>query len=223
MTGKLIVIDGLDGSGKATQSQLLAQRLTQSGTAARRITFPDYNDDSSKLVQMYLRGDFGDSPDAVNTYAASSFYAVDRYASYKRHWQEDYNNGTVIIADRYTTSNAVHQMAKLEEDKWDSYLEWLYDYEYNLLGLPAPDAVIFLDMPLEVSQNLMKERYGGDEGKKDIHERALEYLASCRRSAQYAAAKGDWHILQCAHDGKPDTIECISDSILALIKKAGLI
>lgn len=223
MRGKLIVIDGLDGSGKATQSEKLVGRLTCEGIAAEKITFPDYKDDSSKLVQMYLRGDFGDSPDAVNSYAASSFYAVDRYASYKRFWQDDYNNGSVIVSDRYTTSNAVHQMSKLPCDEWDGYLEWLYDYEYRLLGLPKPDAVIFLDMPIEISQSLMKKRYDGDESKKDIHERAVEYLAQCRASAEYAAQKGGWIMLQCASQGKPDTIEQVSEKIYSLIKKAGII
>ena len=232
MRGKLIVIDGLDGSGKATQSERLVQRLKAEGIPAShrsrssinsKITFPDYNDDSSKLVQMYLNGEFGDSPDAVNCYAASSFYAVDRYASYKRYWQDDYLSGTWIIADRYTTSNAVHQMSKLDRDKWDGYLEWLYSYEYEMLELPKPDAVLFLSMPVEVSQALMKERYGGDEDKKDIHERAVEYLSKCRISAQYAAEHGGWMLLDCASGGKLDTIEQVSENIYSLLTKAGLI
>ena len=139
--GKLIVLEGLDGSGKATQAKLLASHLAESGCKVMEITFPDYESDSSALVKMYLSGQFGDKPDDVNPYAASSFYAVDRYASYKTKWGSFYEAGGIVIADRYTTSNAVHQCSKLPPEQWDDFLRWAFDYEYRLLGLPAPDAV----------------------------------------------------------------------------------
>ena len=139
--GRLLVIEGLDGSGKATQAKLLAAHLAESGRKVMEITFPDYESDSSALVKMYLSGRFGDKPDDVNPYAASSFYAVDRYASYKTKWGSFYEAGGIVIADRYTTSNAVHQCSKLPPEQWDDFLRWAFDYEYRLLGLPAPDAV----------------------------------------------------------------------------------
>ena len=139
--GRLLVIEGLDGSGKATQAKLLAAHLAESGRRVMEITFPDYESDSSALVKMYLSGRFGDKPDDVNPYAASSFYAVDRYASYKTKWGSFYEAGGIVIADRYTTSNAVHQCSKLPPEQWDDFLRWAFDYEYRLLGLPAPDAV----------------------------------------------------------------------------------
>ena len=139
--GRLLVIEGLDGSGKATQAKLLASHLAESGRRVMEITFPDYESDSSALVKMYLSGQFGDKPDDVNPYAASSFYAVDRYASYKTKWGSFYEAGGIVIADRYTTSNAVHQCSKLPPEQWNDFLRWAFDYEYRLLGLPAPDAV----------------------------------------------------------------------------------
>ena len=144
--GKLIVLEGLDGSGKATQAKLLAAHLKEQGFSVREITFPNYESDSSALVKMYLAGQFGQHPDDVNAYAASSFYAVDRYASYKKDWGSFYENGGIIIADRYTTSNAVHQCSKLPPEQWESFLGWLFDFEFHLLGLPAPDEVIYLQV-----------------------------------------------------------------------------
>ena len=165
---KLIVIDGLDGSGKATQSKLLARRLNDMGYKARTISFPDYESDSSALVKMYLGGKLGSSPDDVNAYAASTFYAVDRVASYINTWHSDYESYDYIIADRYTTSNIIHQMAKVAESERDSYIDWLFDFEYHRLELPAPDMVIFLDVDPAISQKLIDGRYGGDESKKDV-------------------------------------------------------
>lgn len=223
MNGKLIVIDGLDGSGKATQTALVAQRIASCGKQVRQISFPDYSDPSSALVQMYLKGEFGSDPAAVNAYAASSFYAVDRYASYMRHWKDDYLAGAVITADRYTTSNAIHQMSKLPRDRWDGYLDWLFSYEYDMLALPKPDLMIFLDMPLEVSQKLLSQRYNGDAEKKDIHERALGYLAQCRECAQFTGLRTGWSTVECADGGSPKSRESICDDIFSIISKAGLV
>ena len=216
--GKLIVIDGLDGSGKTTQFEIIREKL--SGThSVKAISFPDYDNPSSALVKMYLGGELAKDADGVNAYAASSFYAVDRYASYKMFWEENYKNGDLVLASRYVSSNAIHQMVKLDESDWDSYLKWLSDYEYGKLGLPVPNLVIFLDMPVEISQKLMSERYGGDESKKDIHEANVKYLQACRKSALYAAEKLGWKIVDCSADGKPLTVEEINVKLLQLINE----
>lgn len=214
--GKLIVIDGLDGSGKSTQLNRLQEYLQNTKNEYQHISFPDYDQPSSTLVKMYLAGEFGNSADSVNAYAASSFYAVDRYASYKKFWEKDYTNGTPIIAARYTTSNAIHQMAKLPKEKWNEYLNWLEYYEYVQLGLPKPDEVVFLDMPLDVAQKLMSGRYEGDETKKDIHERDLQYLKQCRESALYAAGKLGWTVIQCGKDGEPLPMDTITEKLIAV-------
>ena len=215
--GRLIVIEGLNGSGKATQARLMADHLAAQGMNVREVTFPDYASDSSALVKMYLAGQFGGKPDDVNAYAASSFYAVDRYASYKTDWGSFYENGGIVIADRYTTSNAVHQCSKLPPEQWDSFLHWLFDYEFHLLGLPAPDAVIYLQVDPAVSQKLMTERYHGDESKKDVHEKDTEYLARSRRAAEYCAAHLGWHTVHCTRDGSMRTIEEIQNEVQGIV------
>ncbi len=215
--GKLFVIDGLDGSGKSTQFELLQKDLENKNINYKAISFPDYEQPSSTLVKMYLSGEFSSSPDGVNAYAASSFYAVDRYASYKLFWEDNYNKGDFILASRYTTSNAIHQMEKLEMSQWDNYLAWMEDYEYNKLKLPKPDTVVFLDMPVEVSQILLSNRYHGDDNKKDIHEADVEYLIKCRKSALYCANKLGWIVIQCSKDGQPLSIEDIHKKLAALL------
>ena len=212
--GKLVVIEGLDGSGKSTQLELLPQNLAQKGVNCQTVSFPDYADPSSTLVKMYLAGEFGQNVGDVNAHAATLFYTVDRYASFRRHWQKAYEDGGLIIAGRYTTSNAVHQTAKLPPEEWKTYLDWLYDLEYQKIGIPKPDAVIFLDMPPEVSGKLLSVRYGGDEQKKDIHERDTAYLQNCRKAALFAAEHGNWQVISCAKDGEPRSIEEIGQDIL---------
>lgn len=216
MSGKLIVIEGLDGSGKSTQLGLLQKRINQE---VRFVKFPDYDSDSSALVKMYLGGEFGDKPGDVNAYAASAFYAVDRFASFKTDWGKDYLNGATILCDRYATSNAVHQAAKLADGERDAYLDWLYDFEFEKLGIPKPDAVIFLDMPIDVSQKLMTSRYEGDECKKDIHERDTAYLEHCREAALYAANRLGWSVVMCAENGQPKTREAISDEVYSIVSR----
>ena len=215
--GKLIVVEGLDGCGKTTQVNLLPQKLKEMGIDSKLISFPDYDDPSSTLVRMYLSGEFGDKPDSVNAYAASLFYAVDRYASFKRHWSDYYQNGGVVVSGRYVESNAYHQMSKLPEAEWDKYLDWLYETEYTKTASPKPDAVIFLDMPLEVSAKMMESRYSGDESKKDIHEKDLSYLIACRKAARFAADKCGWTVINCAEGDKPRTIEDISADITEVV------
>ena len=217
--GKLIVLEGLDGSGKATQAKLLAEHLARQGLPVKEITFPDYASDSSALVKMYLAGQFGDRPDDVNAYAASSFYAVDRYASYKTSWGRFYEQGGVVIADRYTTSNAVHQCSKLPLEQWEEYLHWLFDYEFRLLGLPAPDRVIYLQVDPAVSQKLMTGRYHGDESKKDVHEKDTEYLARSRRAAEFCAAHLGWQTVHCTKDGQMRSIQEIQTRVQALAQE----
>lgn len=217
--GKMIVIEGLDGSGKSTQIEILRERLEKSGKKPFEIKLPYYSDESSTLVKMYLAGQFGSKPGDVNAYAASVFFGADRYASFKKHWSREYNGGRLILADRYTTSNAVHQMTKMDKSDWDSYCDWLFDFEYNKLGIPSPDCVVFLDMPVEISQKLMSERYGGDEDKKDVHERDVGYLKSCYEAAKYAAEKLGWNVIKCSEKGKARKIDDIADDIYSCVMK----
>lgn len=216
---KLIIIEGLDGSGKSTQIALLEKYFDSIGLNYKKIKLPDYDSPSSTLVNMYLGGEFGSNADDVNAYAAGAFYAVDRFASYKLKWGNDYNNGTLILADRYATSNLIYQMEKIPEDKWDEYIEWSSDFEYNKIGIPKPDLVIFLDMPVEVSQKLMTSRYDGDEGKKDVHEANVEFLNKCRKSAFYAAKKQSWQIVKCSDGVDPFSVEEIHSRIIELVKR----
>ena len=216
--GRLIVLEGLDGSGKATQTELICKKLTKRNKKFCKLSFPDYNEPSSALVKMYMNSEFGSSPDDVNVYAASSFYAVDRYASYKKFWKRNYENGQIIIADRYTTSNEIYQLCRLEKSQWDGYLEWLEDYEYSKLGLPKPDLVIYLDMPVEVSQKLMKSRYNGDDSKKDLYEKNVDFLKKCRETAMHTAKKFGWKVVSCSENGAPKPIGEISDLVENLIE-----
>lgn len=218
MQGKLIVIEGLDGSGKATQADLLYKKLIEKGNKVLKVSFPDYNSNSSSLIKMYLSGEFGSHPEDVNAYAASSFYAVDRYASFKRKWQKEYENGTIILCDRYTTSNAIHQCCKLEKKNWDKYLEWLFNYEYKLLGIPSPDLVIFLQVDVNESQFLISSRYNGHEEKKDIHESDIEYLKRARKAADYCAVKLGWNLVRCMENGEMRSIDDIHSEIMKIIQ-----
>ena len=214
MSRHLIVIEGTDGSGKSTQAQLTCEALQAAGVDFKRLTFPRYADDSSMLVRMYLRGDFGTHPEDVNPYAASTFYAADRYASFKTDWQKDWEQERVIFCDRYTTSNAVHQSSKLPAEQLVPFTDWLFDYEYNLLGLPAPTCVIFLDMPTEVSLKMLEKRQG-DTG--DIHELDHDYLSRCRERALSVCEQYGWHRISCAENGNLRSIEDINRDILNIV------
>ncbi len=215
--GKLIVIEGVDGSGKATQAKLLTEALEKRGVSVRAVSFPDYKSDSSALVKMYLRGDFGSQPGDVNAYAASSFYAVDRYASFKRDWQAFYAAGGTVIADRYTTSNAVHQCSKLPEEQWPAFIEWLFHFEYEMLGIPAPDRVVFLQTEAAVTEKLLLKRYGGDASREDIHEADRAYMARSRKAAAYCAGTLGWDTVHCTRDGAMRAVEDIHGEIMALL------
>lgn len=215
--GKLIVIEGTDGSGKSTQFSLLTQRMEQEGRPFQRLVFPQYSEPSSALIRMYLGGEFGAHPSDVNAYAASAFYSVDRYASYKKVWQNWYEGGGLVLCDRYTTSNAVHQTAKMPQEQQEEFLHWLYDFEYGKLGLPQPDLVIYLDMPTDFTQQLMRRREQDTNTHADIHEQDAAYLADCRRSGRAAAACYGWTVIQCVQDGQMRTIEDIHEEIYRLV------
>lgn len=220
MAGNLFVIEGLDGSGKATQTMLLCDALAHKGLPYRQITFPDYDSESSALVKMYLQGGFGGDPGSVNPYAASSFYAVDRFASFQRSWKQDYEAGSVILADRYVTSNLIYQLSKVTDEEKDTFIDWVQEYEYGKLGLPRPQATIYLDMKPEVSQSLLRNRYQGDESKRDIHERNLVFLNQCRESALYSAEKLGWHIVPCCtEDQVPKSISAVHTEILSILER----
>ena len=215
--GKLIVIEGTDGSGKSTQFKLLVEHLEQVGTPFRRLVFPRYAEESSALIRLYLGGAFGTKPSDVNAYAASAFYAVDRYASYKQDWGQWYEEGGLVISDRYTTSNAVHQASKEPADKQADFLNWLYAFEYDKLALPKPDLVIYLDVPTDFTEKLMRGREAATNTKADIHEKDMAYLATCRQTGRAAAAHYGWTVVQCVKDGQMRTIEDIHNEIIGYV------
>ena len=211
--GKLIVIEGTDGSGKSTQFKLLTARLENENRTFQKLVFPQYSEPSSALIRMYLGGEFGLKPSDVNAYAASSFYAVDRYASYKKGWGEWYEKGGLILSDRYTTSNAVHQASKLEGQAQKEFLTWLYEFEYDRLGLPRPDLTIYLDVPTAFTEKLMRSREQATNTSADIHEKDMQYLATCRETGRAAAAFYGWTVIQCVRDGAMRSIEDIHEEI----------
>ena len=215
--GKLIVLEGLDGSGKTTQLELALDYLKENDILCRSVSFPNYDALSGKLVQQYLTGEI--PCDGRNgAYAASAIYAADRYISYLTDWKGFYEAGGVILAGRYTTSNAIYQLTKLPPEEHEYYLNWLCDFEYGKLGLPEPNLVLYLDMPVEVTQKLLDKRYLGDEKKKDIHERNLEFQRECRNSALYAADQCGWNIIECSDGEYPLSIEEIYDKICGYLK-----
>ena len=211
--GKLIVIEGTDGSGKSTQFAKLSQHLEQNGTPFKHLVFPRYKEESSALIRMYLGGQFGSKPSDVNAYAASAFYAVDRYASYKMDWGKWYEDGGLILSDRYTTSNAVHQASKEKPEDREKYLHWLYDFEYAKMGLPKPDLVIYLDVPTDFTQKLLRHREAATNTTADIHEQEMQYLATCRETGRAAAAYYGWTVISCVKDGEMRSIEDIHEEI----------
>ena len=216
--GKLIVFEGTDGSGKSTQFELLAKRLEAEQIGFQRLRFPQYEEPSSALIRMYLGGAFGDDPEAVNAYAASTFYAVDQYASYQRVWKDYYQGGGFVVSDRYTTSNAVHQGSKVPEGERAEFFRWLYDLEYDRMGLPRPDLVVLLDMPVELSEQLMRKREQSTGTHADIHERNEDYLKKCRDVALHAAKYYGWRTVSCAKDGAIRGVEDIHEEVYAIVK-----
>lgn len=219
MKGKLIVFEGTDGSGKATQTHLLAQRLTQEGVSFREIDFPRYGNPFAEPARLYLEGALGKHPGDVSAYAASTLYAVDRYASYREDWGEAYEAGTLILADRYTTSNAVHQASKLPEAERKEYLQWLFDFEYHRLELPKPDLVFYLDLPTELSEQMLRQREADTGTHADIHEQDEEYLRRCRLSARQIAQDLHWTVVNCAQGAKIRSAEEIHQEIWKAVQR----
>ena len=220
--GKLFVIDGTDGSGKQTQLNKLKNRFDNEGIQYRTVSFPNYDSPSSSLVKMYLNGDFGTDAQAISPYIASTFYAADRYATFKTEYEEYYNNGGIILADRYTTANMVHQAGKIKDDEErEKFLNWLWDFEFNLYGLPVPTEVIFLNMPTEYAQKLMENRTNKitHENKKDIHESSKRHLVDAYNEACKLVEKYNWCEIKCVKDGKIREIEEIHEEVFKSIKK----
>lgn len=218
MSGKLIVLEGADGTGKTTQTRLMARRLEEEGIAFREIDFPNYGSPFARPVEMYLQGALGSSPGDVSAYAASTLYAVDRYGSYQEDWGADYRCGKLILANRYTTSNAVHQASKLPEAERQAYLDWLFDLEYNRLALPEPDLVIYLDLPAEISARMLRLRQEATHTKADIHERDEAYLRACRESAREIAGRLGWRRVDCSRDGTARTPEDIHRELWEIVR-----
>ena len=216
--GKRIVIEGTAGSGKSTQFRLLTEAVEGLGYEFRKLVFPQYSEDSSALIRMYLGGQFGNSPADVNAYAASAFYAVDRYASYKKVWGEWYEQGGLVLSDRSTTSTAVHQASKEPEERRKEFLGWLYEFEYDRLGLPRPDLTIYLDVPTEYTEKLMRSREAATGTSADIHEQDLTYLYTCRKMGKTAAEYYGWTVIDCVRDGAMRSIEDIHQEILGHVK-----
>lgn len=222
--GKLIIIEGTDGSGKQTQTELIYNKLTLllGIEKIKKLSFPNYESKSSEPVKMYLSGEFGKNVEDVNAYAASILYSVDRFASFKTEWENFYNGGGVIISDRYTTSNMIHQASKIRDDsEREKYLKWLIDLEWNKISIPKPDLVLFLDVPFEVSQRLIEERKNKITGdnKKDIHENNTEYLKNSYNIAKNLSEKYNWNVISCVENDKLKSIEDINNEIMNEIKK----
>lgn len=220
--GKLFVIDGTDGSGKQTQLAKLKERFDKEGIDYRTVSFPNYDSPSSSLVKMYLGGEFGTDAKKISPYIASTFYAADRYATFKKDYEEYYNNGGIILADRYTTANMVHQAGKIEDDEErEKFLNWLWDFEFNLYRLPVPTEVFFLNMPTEYAVKLMENRANKitNEAKKDIHEKDENHLRDAYNEACKLVEKYNWCEIKCVKDENIRSIEEIHEEIFDNIRK----
>ena len=215
--GRLIVLEGIDGSGKSSQYRRICARMEKDGIDYNHIVFPRYDKDSSALIRMYLSGQFGTHPDDVNAYTASTFYAVDRFASFREDWGKIYNNGGLIISDRYTTSNAVHQGSKLSDEELPAFFRWLSDLEYDKMGLPRPDLVIYLDVDVETSLARMKRRQEKSSTTADIHEKDVDYLRRCLHTADMAAEYYGWKRIPFMKDGAERDVDEKNDEIYDLI------
>lgn len=223
--GKLIVIEGTDSSGKETQTKRLFEKLEEKGLKVKKISFPNYDSPACEPVKMYLSGAFGEDAMKVNPYPVSTMYAIDRYASFKTDWEKFYNEDEIIVTDRYVTSNMVHQASKIKDlDEKKQYLNWLEDLEYEKMGIPRPDLVIFLNMPTEMAVKLMAERKNkitGEE-KKDIHERDKEYLKESHANACKIANTYNWKEIKCSDGERIKTIEEIGEEVFSLVEKVVL-
>lgn len=213
MSGKLVVFEGIDGSGKSTQFKMICDRLSAEKVDFQRIVFPRYDKASSALIKMYLGGEFGTDPGEVNAYAASSFYAVDRYASFVQDWRGHYDNGALIMTDRYTSSNALHQGAKLKTNERRDFFRWLDEYEFDLIGLPRPDLTFYMNIEVSLASQRVNERSTQTDTPADIHEQDMEYLKSCAQSGMMAAGQYGWYVVDCQRDGKPRAADDIHNEV----------
>ena len=216
--GKLIVLEGIDGSGKSAQYRRLCKKLEDDKIEYNHIVFPRYDKESSALIRMYLGGEFGEHPCDVNAYTAATFFAVDRFASFRTDWGQIYNNGGIILSDRYTTSNAVHQGSKLSDEKLPAFFEWVSDLEYDKMGLPKPDLVIYLDVDVETSKRRMLKRQKKTDTSADIHEKDFAYLERCLRTARMAAKHYNWVTVPYLKDGVERDIDEKNAEIYRLIR-----
>ena len=225
--GKLIIIEGTDGSGKQTQPGLFYEKLCEikGSEKVKKISFPNYESKASEPVKMYLAGEFGEKADSVNAYAASVLFSVDRFASFKTEWEEFYSSGGIVLSDRYTISNMIHQASKIKDrEEREKYLDWLVDLEWNKIGIPEPDLVFFLDIPFDVSQKLMQNRKNKITGDKvkDIHEQDAEYLRNAYNIAKELAIKYKWNIVDCVENDKLRSIEEINGRMMEIILEEGI-
>jgi len=221
MNGRVIAIEGVDASGKETQSKILYKRLKEEGKNVIRISFPDYASDSSALVKMYLSGAFGEDPSDVTPYVASTFYAADRFASFKTKWKSHYESGGIVIADRYATANMIHQASKIDSiEEKEIFLSWLWQLEFEIYKIPKPDMVFFLNMPPDVSHRLMQSRQNKITGEqeKDIHEKDQRYLAKSYENAHFISERYHWHVIDCAPDNQLKSIEEIHAQLYNTLK-----
>ena len=219
--GGLIVFEGIDGSGKTTQFNRLCSRLEDEGVRFTRLNFPQYDKPSSALIRMYLDGEFGENPEDVNPYAASTFFAVDRFASFRKVWRKEYENGGLILTDRYTTSNALHQGAKLPRDQRTDFFRWLYAFEFELMELPKPDIVMYMDIPADAALNRLHKREAATGARGDIHERDETYLRQCRECGESAAEYYGWKKISCITNGAERGEQEIHEEIYAMLSQNG--
>lgn len=220
--GKIIVIEGTDSSGKETQTKLLYERIKKVNEKTIKISFPNYDSPACEPVKMYLAGSFGTDAVKVNPYPVSTMYAIDRYASYKQDWGKSYEEGYIIVTDRYVTSNMIHQASKIQsEEEKEEYLKWLIDLEYKKNQIPEPDIVIFLKMPIDKAKELMENRNNKIDGsmKKDIHEINEDYLKKSYKNATEISQKFNWYEVECVENNRIKSIEEINDEIFKKIEK----
>lgn len=213
MHGKLFVIEGLDGSGKQTQSNMLYDRLINQGYEIIKKEYPNYKSESSSLVKMYLRGDFGKNPEDVSPYISSTFFAADRYASFKTEYETYYLNGGLVITDRYTTSNMVHQASKIHNlDEKEKFLSWLWDLEFHIYKIPVPTQVFFLDVKPEIAIKMMENRDNkfSKKKQKDIHEINKNHLEDSYNNALYLIQKYNWEVIDCSEKNEIKSLEEIN-------------
>lgn len=217
MAGRLIVFEGIDGSGKSTQFKMLCERLSSESIDFRRVVFPRYDKPSSALVRMYLGGEFGSDPGNVNAYAASSFYAVDRFASFVQDWRDYYMRGGLVLTDRYTTSNALHQGGKLPPDERERFFNWLYEYEFGLIGLPRPDLTFYMNIDVPLAAERLAARSEIIGVRADIHEQNVRYLEQCAQAGDKAASLYGWNVVDCSRDSEPRSREDIHSEIFEVM------